>query len=359
MQGDSDSDPPSYRSPHAGGRATVELRALGELGVLARIRTAVGKTRSTGVRIGIGDDTAVLAVTPGTSLLATTDLLVEDIHFRRAWASPADIGWKAMAVNLSDVASMGGVPRWALVAAALPATAEVQEIDALYEGLLAAATPHGVTIVGGDTSTSRLGWTINVTLLGEHSGAPKLRSAASPGDVVAVTGSLGRAAAGLALLEQGSTTALSAQTQDALTRAHLRPMPRLAEGRWLGEQPGVHAMMDLSDGLSTDLGHICRESDVGARIALDRLPMPPAVREAADALGTDPSEWAAAGGEDYELLLTCAADMVERLAEGLRAATGTALTAIGRIEPREASVTYVDARGEPVLLRGGYQHFHG
>src|SRR5262249_61376668 len=118
MQGDS--DPPSYRSPHAGGRATVELRALGELGVLARIRTAVGKTRSTGVRIGIGDDTAVLAVTPGTSLLATTDLLVEDIHFRRAWASPADIGWKAMAVEPSGVASMGGGAPWASRPAPLP-----------------------------------------------------------------------------------------------------------------------------------------------------------------------------------------------------------------------------------------------
>jgi len=357
MQGDS--DPPSHRSSQAGGRATAELRALGELGVIARIKTAVGKTRSTGVRIGIGDDTAVLALTAGTSLLATTDLLVEDVHFRRAWASPADIGWKAMAVNLSDIASMGGVPRWALIAAALPATAELQEVDALYDGLLAAATPHGVTIVGGDTSTSRLGWTINVTLLGEHAGTPKLRSTAGPGDVVAVTGLLGQAAAGLVLLEHGSATTLSAQTQDALTRAHLRPTPRLAEGHWLGEQPAVHAMMDLSDGLTTDLGHICRESDVGARIALDRLPISPAVREAADALGRDPFEWTAAGGEDYELLLTCEADMVDRLAEGLRAATGTTLTAIGRIERREASVTYVDARGEPVLLRGGYQHFHG
>src|SRR5262245_28282262 len=227
MQGDS--DPPSYHSSHAGGRATAQLHALGELGVIARIRTAVGKAASTGVRIGIGDDTAVLAVTAGTSLLATTDLLVEDVHFRRAWASPADIGWKAMAVNLSDIASMGGVPRWALITAALPAMTEVQEVDALYAGLLEAAAPHGVTIVGGDTSTSRLGWTINVTLLGEHAGTPKLRSAASPGDVVAVTGSLGRAAAGLAWLESGSAATLSAETQDELTRAHLRPTPRLAE----------------------------------------------------------------------------------------------------------------------------------
>jgi thiamine-monophosphate kinase len=327
--------------------------------VIARIRTAAGKTASTGVRTGIGDDTAVLAVTAGTSLLATTDLVVEDIHFRRAWASPADIGWKAMAVNLSDVASMGGVPRWALVAAALPATVEVQEVDALYAGLLDAAAPYGVTIVGGDTSTSRLGWTINVTLLGEHAGTPKLRSAAAPGDVVAVTGSLGRAAAGLALLETGSATTLHAGTQDALTRAHLRPTPRVAEGRWLGEQSGVHAMMDLSDGLTTDLRHICRESHVGARITLERLPTSPAAREAASALGRDPLEWAAAGGEDYELLLTCDPDVVDRLAEGLRAATGTALTAIGQIEGREASVTYVDARGEPVVLRSGYQHFHG
>jgi thiamine-monophosphate kinase len=357
MQGDS--DPPSYRSSHAGGRATAHLRALGELGVIARIRTAVGKTASTGVRTGIGDDTAVLAVTAGTSLLATTDLLVEDIHFRRTWASPADIGWKAMAVNLSDIASMGGVPRWALVAAALPGSVEVHEVDALYAGLLDAAAPHGVTIVGGDTSSSRLGWTINVTLLGEHAGTPKLRSTAAPGDVVAVTGSLGRAAAGLALLESGSAATLSTRTQDALTRAHLRPTPRLAEGRWLGEQSAVHAMMDLSDGLTTDLGHICRESDVGARIGLELLPTSPAVREAASALGKDPLEWTAAGGEDYELLLTCDPDVVDRLAEGLLAATGTALTAIGRIERREASVTYVDARGEPVLLRSGYQHFHG
>lgn len=354
-----DSDPPSSRSSHAGDRATAQLRTLGELGVIARIRSAVGKSASTGVRTGIGDDTAVLAPSSGAALLATTDLLIEDVHFRRAWASPVDIGWKAMAVNLSDIASMGGVPRWALIAAALPASVEIREVDALYTGLQDAAAPHGVTIVGGDTSTSPHGWMINVTLLGEHAGTPKLRSAAAAGDIVAVTGTLGRAAAGLALLETGGNTTVGATTQNDLTRAHLRPTARLAEGRWLGAQAGVHAMMDLSDGLTTDLGHICRESDVGARIALDLLPAAPAVREAARALGKDPLEWTAAGGEDYELLLTCDPDMVDRLAQGLLAATGTTLTAIGWIERRDAAVTYVDARGEPVLLPSGYQHFHG
>ena len=338
---------------------TASLRELGELGMIARIRTAVGRSAPPGVRTGIGDDTAVLALAPGAVLLATTDLLIEDIHFRRAWASPADIGWKALAVNLSDIASMGGVPRWALVAVALPAAVEVHEIDALYTGLQDAAAPHGVTIVGGDTSTSPHGWMIDVTLLGEHAGTPKLRSAATTGDVVAVTGTLGRAAAGLALLETGGATTVAASARDDLTRAHLRPTARVPEGRWLGDQPDVHAMMDLSDGLTTDLGHICRESGVGARIVLDQLPVAAAVREAARALGRDPLDWTAAGGEDYELLLTCGPDMVDRLARGLLAATGTTLTAIGRIERRDAAVIFVDACGEAVLPRSGYQHFHG
>lgn len=357
MQGDS--EPPSYRSSHAGDRATVQLRALGELGVIARIRRAVGQRAWTGVNTGIGDDTAVLTPGAGASLLATTDLLIEDVHFRRAWASPADIGWKAMAVNLSDIASMGGIPRWALVAAALPSSAEAHDIDDLYAGLLDAAAPHGVAIVGGDTSTSPQGWMINVTLLGEHEGTPKLRSAAITGDVVAVTGTLGRSGAGLALLEAGDPMMLGAALRNELTTAHLRPTPRLAEGRWLGAQPGVHAMMDLSDGLTTDLAHICRESAVGARIAVDRLPAAPAVREAARALGRDPLQWTAAGGEDYELLLTCDPDAVDRLARGLFAATGTALTAIGRIEGNASVVTYVDACGELVVIRSGYEHFHG
>jgi thiamine-monophosphate kinase len=329
--------------------------------MIARIRGALAAGTGPGVRTGIGDDTAVLTPEPGALLLATTDLLAEDVHFRRSWASPYDIGWKAMAVNLSDIAAMGGVPRWALVALALPATSTIAEVDAFYSGLQGAAAPHGVAIVGGDTSGSADGWVINVTVLGEHHASPRLRSAAVGGDVVVVTGTLGRAAAGLALLETGGATrtGLPARSRDELTGAHLRPVPRVVEGRRLADLPGVHAMMDMSDGLATDLGHICRESGVGARIELAALPVAPVTREAASVLGKDPLQWATGGGEDYELLFTCEAGMVDAVADELRRATGTTITVIGRIDRAAAAVTYVDARGESVELGGGYQHFRG
>jgi thiamine-monophosphate kinase len=316
------------------------------------------------VETGIGDDTAVLLPQPGARLLATTDLVVEDVHFRRAWASPFDIGWKAMAVNLSDIAGKGGQPLWALVGLALPAPADPAEVEALYEGMRRAAAPHGVAIVGGDTSVSPRGWFVNVTLLGEHLGVPRLRSAAKPGDAVAVTGTLGRSAAGLAALEAGRARlgTVRPETIDVVTAAHLRPTARVAEGRWFGAAAGVHAMMDCSDGLATDLGHICRESRVGARVELDRLPVDPAAREVAGALGADALSWATSGGEDFELLLTCERASVDALRDGLGRATGTALTVVGEIEAfnaLEAGVTFLGAGGLRVPMPAGYEHFSG
>jgi thiamine-monophosphate kinase len=338
------------------------VRQLGELGLIRRLRAA-RPAPAPGIRIGIGDDAAVLAPTPGAALLATTDLVIEDVHFRRASASPRDIGWKAMAVNLSDIAAMGGLPRWALVALALPPSTSVDDVDGLYAGMREAAAPHAVVIVGGDTSVSPDGWMINVTLLGEHSGTPRLRSMAGAGDAIAVTGTLGRSAAGLAVLGGGADAVrragIGATAIDALTRSHLRPMARVAEGQWLGADPAVHALMDCSDGLATDLGHICRESGVHARVELARVPVDPAARDAARALGEDALDWATSGGEDYELLLTCAADAVPALAEGLRRATGTALTAIGTVTSGPPEVAWVGARGEAVAIRAGYEHFHG
>ena len=341
----------------------VSLGRLGERGLIRRIRATPVAAGDSGVEVGIGDDTAVLAVPPGHRLLVTTDLVIENVHFRRVSAAPSDIGWKALAVNLSDIAAMGGTPRWALVALAVPADTDVEAVDAFFGGMQEAAGPHGVTVVGGDTSASPAGWMVNVTVLGLHPGAPRLRSQARAGDMVAVTGTLGASAAGLFALEMGLDRASEHGVVPGrlaeVTRAHLRPRARVAEGLWLGQASGVHAMMDCSDGLATDLGHICGESGVGARIRLDRVPIAAAAREAARALGQDARQWAVAGGEDYELLLTCSPEAADRLAVGLIEATGTPLSMIGRIDGASGEVIFVDQDDRPVPMRSGYEHFHG
>ena len=328
---------------------------IGEDDLVRRIRAAAGAAQD-GVLVGIGDDCAVLSPTPGTHLIAKTDLLIEDVHFRRRYAELADVGWKALAVNVSDIASMGARSRWALVALACPATATPDDIDALYEGMLALAREHGVAVVGGDTSSSPSGWFVNVTLLGEATRAV-LRSTARAGDVVAVTGTLGRSAAGLAVLERDAAPAgVDAASLADVTAAHLRPSPRVAEGRWLGSADGVTAMMDLSDGLAIDLPRLCVESDVGATVVVDDVPIGRETRGVAEALGRDATAWATGGGEDYELLVACAPDAFAGLAEGLARATGTALTRVGTFEAARG-VRFVDARGAAVEVARGFEHF--
>ncbi len=320
------------------------------------IRRAV--RRAPGVRVGIGDDCAVLEPDAGSLLLATTDLLIEDVHFRRRWATPNDIGWKSLAVNLSDIAAMGGRPRWALIALACPEAVRLDEAEAFYGGVQALASEHDVAIVGGDTAASPGGWIVNVTLLGEAARAPLTRSTACAGDVIAVTGSLGRSAAGLALLEatpepRGVAVAAAAD----VTTAHLRPRPRTREGQWLAAAGGVTSMIDLSDGLATDLGHLCEESGLGARVELGRLPVDATVHAIARALDREALAWATGGGEDYELLLTCAPEAVKRLAEGLAGTTGTRLTAVGEMTAAADGIQYLDAGGRAVPVRAGFEHF--
>ncbi len=336
----------------------MKVRDIGELGLIRRLRRGPAHPAA-GVRIGIGDDTAVLLPSPGVTLLATTDLLAEGVHFRRATAGPRDIGWKALAVNLSDIAAMGGVPRWALVALALPDDAVLEDVLALYGGMEEAAARHGVTIVGGDTSASLAGLVVNVTVLGEHSGTPRLRSTARPGHLIAVTGSLGRSAAGLSALDARAAGRDAGPGESAaeVIAAHLRPVPRVAEGRWLAAQPAVHAMMDCSDGLATDLAHICEESGVGAKVALSRVPVAAAAREVARALGQDALAWAISGGEDYELLVTLDAGAADGVRRGLEAATGTALTVIGEVTAGPGAPVFVDERGAAVAVRPGWEHF--
>ena len=321
--------------------------------VIARLAARPGIP---GVRRSIGDDAAVLEPSPGSALLATTDLLLEDVHFRRRWAEPADIGWKAMAVNVSDIAAMGGTPRWALVALGCPEATPVEEIEAFYVGALALCDAHRVVVVGGDTSASASGWTVNVTVLGEST-APVLRSTARPGDVIAVTGTLGRSAAGLAVLERDTAPEdIAPEALAEVTGALLRPCPRVAEARWLAAAGGVTAMMDLSDGLATDLVRLVTESGAGATVQVQQLPVAPAVRTVATALHHDPQAWATGGGEDYELLVTCERESFNRLRVGLAQSTGTTLTAVGEITGG-GGVHWVDAAGHEVAVAAGFEHF--
>jgi len=328
-----------------------------ELELIRAIRGAATRHQP-GVQVGIGDDCAVLETAPGERLLVTTDLLLEDVHFRHRYATPRDIGWKALAVNLSDVAAMGGRPRWALVALGCPSGVRAEEVRDFFEAALALADEHDVVVVGGDTSSSRAGWVVNVTLLGTTAGRPVLRSGARPGDVVAVTGMLGRARAGLAVLDGGAVPgSLDTAARDEVVRAHLRPRPRVREGQWLGAASGVTAMIDLSDGLATDLRHVADESGVGARVQLDHVPVASSVRVVADALGDDAITWATSGGEDYELLVTCQANAFAALAGGLEDATGTTLTAVGEIVTGKPGVVFVDPQGVSVHVAAGFEHF--
>lgn len=311
-----------------------------------------------GVAVGVGDDCAVLDPTPGARILATTDLLMEDVHFRLAYASPRDVGWKSMAVNFSDIAAMGGRPRWALVALACPASTGARAVEEFYAGALALADRHEAAIVGGDTCQSPTGWLINVTVLGETAEAPLLRSTGRPGDVVAVTGPLGGSTAGLALLAletrpEGLEDAAAAEA----IATHLRPEPRVPEGRWLAGAGGVTAMIDVSDGLATDIAHIAEESGVGARVQLDLVPVSAAARAVAACLGADARAWATSGGEDFELLLACRPDAFDRLARGLTSATGRGLYAVGVLTPAGEGVRFVDARGREVPIPAGFEHF--
>lgn len=333
----------------------MSSKPLSELDLIRRFRRRAGA--GPGVRVGIGDDCAVLEPTPGARWLATTDLLLEDVHFRRRYAAPGDIGWKALAVNLSDIASMGGTPRWALVALACAAGTTQAEAEEFFGGMLALAGSHEVAVVGGDTTASPAGWLVNVTVLGEVVGAPLLRSGARPGDVIAVTGTLGASGAGLAALESPGPSPLPGELLEEVRRAHLRPSARVKEGQWLAVSGGVNAMIDLSDGLATDLAHVTTESDVGAVVELHRLPIAASTRETARRLGGDALAWATGAGEDYELLLTCDPRVFSALAVGLERATGSSLTAIGQVTERSRGLTFVDEQHRTVAVAPGFEHF--
>ena len=251
------------------------------------------------MEVGPGDDAAVLAPAAGRRLVATTDALVEGRHFAAGLSEPEDWGWKAAAVNASDVAAMGGEPRWLLVALTVPPGTAVGLLDRVYAGLRQACREFGMALVGGDVSAGPV-LTLAVTALGEAERVVT-RDGARPGDRLAVTGPLGAAAAGLALLQRGDPPARELLARyPGLAAAHRRPHPDLAAGPRLA-RAGATAMLDVSDGLAQDALHLAEASGVGLEIDGAAVPLAPGVREAAALLGRDPAELALGGGEDFVL----------------------------------------------------------
>ena len=287
--------------------------------------------------VAVGDDCAVLRL--GEVLwVAAADMLIEGRHFKE-WASPEDVGYKAVAVNVSDVAAMGGVPRFVLASSG---AMEAETTLHCMEGVLRACEDFGVYPLGGDTTGADL-LTVDVSILGQLAHAPVLRSGARPGDLLAVTGELGASVAGLLALENGDTG------QERLVKKHLRPEPRVGSGR-AAARLGAHAMIDLSDGLASDVRHLCELSRAGCRVDLGLLPVAGDTREYLRSSGRDPEIVAATGGEDYELLIAASEEVVEALV----AESETPATVIGEVTEEE--VLFV-RDGEPVENLSGWDHF--
>ena len=286
-----------------------KLSEIGEFGLIGRIRDRFPAPE--GVK-GIGDDCAVLPQRSGRDTLVSTDMLVEGTHFLRADIPPYRLGWKSAAVNVSDIAGMGGRPTATFLSVALPADLEADWVDEFLRGYADLSGRFGAALLGGDTTASPDRICINVAVLGEcPSGAARLRSAARPGDCVCVTGPLGDSAAGLKAILDGVERDADVQ---ALIDRHYLPLPRVEEGLQLAATPGVHAMMDISDGIGSDLGHILEASGCGARIDVAALPLSPALRRVCARLGWDAAALAIGGGEDYELLFTCTPEAEKALA---------------------------------------------
>jgi thiamine-monophosphate kinase len=303
---------------------------------------------------GIGDDAAVFHVAPGKETVITTDLLIEDVDFRRTTIPPYLLGHKALAVSLSDIAAMGARPRWSLISIGVPNDVwQTDFADRLYSGLFELANRYDVQLIGGDTSRTEEKIVIDSIVLGECAAGQAIkRSGAQPGDQIFVTGSLGGAAAGLRLVERGAH--MDSQKLDHLLLRQLRPEPRVGWGIVVGDEKLATSMIDISDGLSSDLHHLCAASGVGALIDSSLLPIDTQVIELCGRRALDPLQLALHGGEDFELLFTVSARDVSRLP---RKVDGTQITRIGEIQTSDEGVQIREGARIWELHAGGFKHF--
>jgi len=334
----------------------VELREIGEFGLIARIRNRLPPYLPNVFR-GIGDDAAIASLSPGNDLVSTVDLMVEEVHFDLALTSARLLGRKSLAVNLSDMAAMGARPRFALISLALPARISVEFTDEFYLAFLEMAEAHGVSLIGGDTSSSPDRLFISVTLLGEGKKENlAYRHGARPGDDLYVTGTLGDSLLGLYLARtlKGKSPL---PDEKYLLEKHFNPIPRVQQGLALAEKGLATAMIDVSDGLFSDLGHICEESRVGATVFAQQIPQSDAFQSLSPALKRPGWQSAVRGGEDFELLFSAPPGKASEIM-ALARDWECGVTRIGKVEPISHGIIIRDEQGQvdSELLKG-FDHF--
>lgn len=336
-------------------RNKLKMSDLGEFGFIRSIQENCHFSHSKWVK-GIGDDCAVIGPYEGRVLLVTTDLLVEDVHFILKKIPLEHLGEKALSVNLSDIAAMGGKALHGFISLAVPRAMGLESIHAFYRGLKNVCRQYGVDILGGDTAASPDRLMINVTVIGE---APQdevlFRSGARPGDHIYVTGNMGDSAGGLKLIKEEASAPKSIAS--SLIKAHNRPKPFLDAGRMIARSRLASAMIDLSDGLTSDLRHICEASRVGAKLSRETLPLSRELRTMAEQNRLDPYEMALSGGEDYGLLVTTPKNNADPFLEMFKKNAPCPIFCIGEItENLGIEIALPDGTTEPLDAKG-FDHF--
>ena len=333
----------------------MKLSEIGEFGFIDRFSGKFSSLNEAKVS-GIGDDCAIMPLDDEYEQIVTTDLLIEDIHFIRSAITAFDLGYKALAVNLSDIAAMGGEPTASFLSIALPGDTDIEYMDDVMEGYRALSEKYKVPLLGGDTTKSPTKIIINVCVTGRvKKNQAKLRTSAKENDMICVTGSLGDSGAGLKILLENIKTD---ENTASLVSWHNRPEPAIKEGLWLGQKKGVHAMMDISDGIASDLQHILNKSGVSATIDMDKLPLSDALIQTCDKNRWDATELAITGGEDYRLLLTVNASDIDSLTKQYNRIFSDPLTTVGQITgDSHKSIKWLKSNNLHTPGKGGFNHF--
>ena len=332
----------------------MDIKEIGEFGLIERIKKTISRPPAE-VFVGIDDDAAAYVVSEDILQLITTDILVEHVHFNMEYFTFSQLGWRSLAANLSDIAAMAGTPQYAVVSIAIPDVIKVESIEELYGGMQELADLFSVSIIGGDTTRSKSGLVINIAVIGSvNKQKITLRSGALPGDAVFSTGDLGGSIAGLQVLSKNKAGIKA----DAVIRKHLTPMPRVKEAEFLSRNIDIHAMIDVSDGLASEVGHICRCSSVGAEIEEALFPIDDETRAVAAHFDDDALDYALSGGEDFELVFTADEKAVNAVKVKFEEQFSIQLSKIGIVTPAERGIVLCTKQNKiKQLHESGWNHF--